>query len=78
VLSDARLDASLRDNPAPDLGIVAYLGIPLVTAGGIPLGSFCVTDRRPRDWHDQVDLLQELAACVMREDRAAAARTERL
>jgi GAF domain-containing protein len=69
VLSDARLDASLRDNPAIQvLGIVAYLGIPLVTAGGVPLGSFCVIDQRPRDWtYDQVDLLQELAACVMRE-----------
>jgi len=69
VLSDARLDASLRDNAAiQDLGIVAYLGIPLVTGAGIPLGSFCVIDQRPRDWtYDQVDLLQELAACVMRE-----------
>ena len=69
VLSDARLDQSLRENPAVhDLGIVAYLGIPLVTADGDALGSFCVIDHKPRDWtYDNVDILQDLAACVMRE-----------
>ena len=69
VLSDARLDLTLRENPAVrDLGIVAYLGIPLMTADGAALGSFCVIDHKPRDWtYDNVDILQELAACVMRE-----------
>lgn len=68
VLSDARLDSSLRDNPAiHELGVTAYLGIPLVSAGA-PIGSFCVIDQEPREWtYDQVDILQDLAACVMRE-----------
>src|SRR4029078_7198850 len=51
IVSDARTDAIVRDNLAvPELGVIAYAGIPLTTADGLTLGSFCVLDARPREW----------------------------
>src|SRR5918997_6238455 len=45
VIADARAHPLVRDNPAiRDLGVVAYLGLPLATADGAVLGSFCVID----------------------------------
>ena len=69
VISDAREDPLLRENLAiPDLGVVAYLGVPLVAPGGQVVGSFCVIDHRPRHWTpDQVRLLADLAASVESE-----------
>ena len=40
VVQDARLDARVAGNPAiADLGVVAYLGVPLTDARGDVLGS---------------------------------------
>ena len=51
VIEDARLHPGLRDNLAiPDIGVVAYAGIPLVTSDGVMLGSFCAIDTKPRRW----------------------------
>ena len=51
----------------PDLKIVAYAGVPL-TLSGAALGAFCVIDNEPHAWsYDEVQLLRELAACVMHE-----------
>lgn len=50
VVEDARLDPRFATNPAV-LGephVRFYAGAPLVSAGGQPLGSLCVVDRRPR------------------------------
>ena len=58
-----RDDAMIRS-----FGIVAYAGIPLRTATGHILGSFCVLDRKPRNWApDEVDLLETLAASAVAE-----------
>lgn len=69
VIEDARQHPLFRDNRAiPEIGIVAYLGMPLVTAGGVVLGSFCVIDRVPRAWTaDDMETLRDLAATVMTE-----------
>jgi formate hydrogenlyase transcriptional activator len=69
LVSDAREDPLVRDNPAiPELGIVAYAGIPLKTTEGLTLGSFCVVDARPRVWTDEeLTVLRSLAASVMTE-----------
>lgn len=49
VIGDAREHPLVRDSDAiRDLGVVAYLGIPLATADGTVLGSFCVLDGQPR------------------------------
>ena len=79
VIADARAHPLVRDNRAvAELGVVAYLGIPLVTSAGHVLGSFCVIDTRPREWtaEDQ-DTLRELAASVMTEIELRAEVAER-
>jgi GAF domain-containing protein len=69
VVEDARANPLVRMNPAvEEMGIVAYAGIPLVTSDGHVVGSFCVIDTRPRGWtYDDIEMLQELADCVMHE-----------
>ncbi len=69
IIADAREHPLVRDNPAiPDLGVVAYAGIPLVTSDGHVLGSFCVIDHQPRVWTAQdIAILNDLAAAVMTE-----------
>ena len=69
VIADARQHPQVRDSPAiPDLGIVAYAGVPLRTAEGHVLGSFCVADHQPREWTARdVAILHDLAASVMTE-----------
>ncbi|CAA9541168.1 MAG: hypothetical protein AVDCRST_MAG88-23, partial [uncultured Thermomicrobiales bacterium] len=78
VVEDARVHPLLRDNLAvPDLGVVAYLGIPLVTADGHVLGSFCAIDDRPRCWTDEdIAILTELTASVMTEIELRAANAQ--
>ncbi|HXQ78130.1 MAG TPA: PAS domain S-box protein [Gemmatimonadaceae bacterium] len=65
VLADAWNEAEFSGRGSK---IRAYAGIPLVTAAGQVLGSFCALDERPRDWtsHD-IDVLTALAAAVMSE-----------
>jgi PAS domain S-box-containing protein len=69
VVRDVRWDRLASDNPfMAELGATAYLGIPLALSSGHVLGSFCVVDRRPRDWtRDEVASLTDLAALVMDE-----------
>jgi PAS domain S-box-containing protein len=56
-------DASLRA-----FGIGAYAGIPLRTATGHVLGSFCVLDRVPREWtEEQIEMLTTLANSAIAE-----------
>jgi diguanylate cyclase (GGDEF)-like protein/PAS domain S-box-containing protein len=69
VVDDARVHPIVKDNAAiADLGVVAYLGVPLVTAGHVALGVLCVADVAPRAWQPRdVRILRELAVSVMRE-----------
>ena len=69
VIQDAREHPGFRDNLAlPELGVVAYAGIPLITSDGYALGSFCVIDHQARAWtRDEVEILQDLAE--IRHDR---------
>jgi len=75
IITDARVHPLVRDNRAiPDLGIVAYAGIPLITADGYVLGSFCIIDTQPRTWADEeIATLKDLAAAVMTEIELRAA-----
>lgn len=53
VIPDARNDPLVADNLAiPDLGVEAYLGIPLRSREGAVLGSLCAIDTSPREWND--------------------------
>jgi GAF domain-containing protein len=69
VVSDARQEPRLRNNLAiRDFGVIAYLGIPLITRQAHALGTLCVIDHKPRTWtSDQVDLLTDLATSVVTE-----------
>ncbi len=54
VLPDARLDERTCSSLAiPDLGVIAYAGMPLTDAEGHVLGSLCAIDQRPRAWTEQ-------------------------
>lgn len=46
---DARADTRFMNNPAvADHGVRFYAGVPLLGAGGLPLGALCVFDPQPR------------------------------
>jgi GAF domain-containing protein len=57
----------VRDNLAiRDLGVVAYAGIPLISAEEEVLGSFCAIDKQPRAWaKSDLDVLRHFAASTM-------------
>jgi len=67
VVSDARRHPLVRENLAiHDLGVVAYAGIPLLTADGEVLGSFCAIDNEARTWtKSDLDVLSHFAASAI-------------
>ncbi len=69
IVPDARKHPMLRDNPAiEDNHVVAYLGIPLTTAEGQTVGSFCAIDAEPREWSEpEIEVMENLALSVMTE-----------
>ena len=66
---DARDDARVVGNLAiEELGVVAYLGVPLHAPGGAVLGSFCAIQSEPRDWTEaEREALEDVAAGVETE-----------
>lgn len=79
VVPDARVEPLVRDNMAiPDLGVIAYAGVPISAPDGEVLGSFCVIDDQPRKWSDgDVDVIRDLAESVNTEIRLRADLQER-
>jgi PAS domain S-box-containing protein len=69
VITDARQDARVRDNPAiDDLGFLAYAGFPLHSPEGAVLGSLCVVDTEPREWTSaELAVVQALATAAETE-----------
>lgn len=70
LVADATQDVRFADNPlvtgAP--GIRMYAGVPIVSSGGIALGTLCVIDSVPRTLTAaDVNTLQDLAAIIRRE-----------
>jgi GAF domain-containing protein len=76
VFPDARIYAQVRDNLAiPDLGVVAYAGMPLTDADGRVLGSLCAIDTTPRAWTaNELEVLADLAQACSSELRLRIAR----
>ena len=77
VITDAHEDPLARETAAPDdLGVRAYAGVPLRTAG-VPLGTLCVISTTPRDWTpDELATIADLAAAVESELQLAVAQAE--
>jgi len=69
VVEDARQHPLVADNPAvAELGVIAYVGVPLTLAEGNTVGTLCAIDHAPRHWTvAQVGLLRDLAAAGMTE-----------
>lgn len=69
LVTDAREDPRFADNRAiRDLGVIAYLGVPLITAEGQAIGTLCVIDHEPRIWtKDEISLVSDIAAAVVTE-----------
>ena len=81
VVDDARDHPLVSTNLAiPDLGVVAYAGMPIVDSDGSVAGSLCAIDTEPREWTGaELALLRDLAATASAELqlRAAVAAADR-
>ncbi len=69
IVNDAESDARVCDNLAiPDLGVKAYLGVPLALPSGHVIGSLCAIDTTPREWSDSdLKTMSDVADIVMSE-----------
>ncbi len=69
VVEDSALNPLVVSNLAfTELGVVAYLGVPLRTSSGDTLGALCAIDTQPVHWTDeQIATLEDLAMAAMAE-----------
>lgn len=83
MIPDTHLDPAFSSNPLihPPINVRSYLGVPLRSAEGFILGSFCVIDKKPRNWTeieqrslsalaDQVGIMLELRRKLATEEAA--------
>ena len=68
-IEDARTEPLVADNPAvSELGVIAYLGVPVLAPNGKILGSFCAIAPKPRAWSkDDIALMQDLSGIIESE-----------
>ena len=53
VVDASNLHPLVQRNPAvTDLGVAAYLGLPIHAADGAPVGAVCAIQHRPRQWSE--------------------------
>ena len=66
IIENAPLDARVCGNLAiSELGVRAYLGVPVHAPDGRSLGALCAIDTQVRTWDQvEVDVMVDLAACV--------------
>lgn len=69
IIDDARAHPSYANVPTVrSLGVVAYLGVPLHSADGHPLGAFALIDLKPRRWsREEITTACLLARAALRE-----------
>ncbi len=83
VVTDADSHELVKDNLAiSELGVKAYLGVPIVLPDGNVIGSFCAIDSAPRQWtvedHETIEKLVELTVVELTVKRAARERQRTL
>ncbi len=68
-IEDARTEPLVADNRAvSELGVIAYLGVPVSAPNGEILGSFCAIAPKPRPWSkDDIALMQDLSGIIESE-----------
>ena len=66
VVENAPEHPLVKENLAiPDLGVIAYLGVPIYAADHKAVGALCTIEGAPRRWLDEdVANLKQLASCV--------------
>lgn len=69
VVEDARAHPLVAANLAVrDLGVIAYLGVPVRAPGGHILGSLCAIDSKPRTWSvADIVLVEDMASVIEHE-----------
>jgi len=69
VIEDARDHPLVANNLAiPDLGVIAYAGMPLRAPTGETIGACCAIDTEPRIWSaEELAILEDLSQAVMAE-----------
>jgi len=68
VVEDARTDKRFHDNPlvTDEPNVVFYAGTPLISENGLPLGTLCVIDNKPKQLtKHQLESLESLGRQVM-------------
>lgn len=75
IVENAPEDSRVCTNLAiPDLGVRAYLGVPIHDPEEAPLGALCAIDSTPRTWERfDIDFMIDLATCVTDQIRLRAA-----
>ena len=75
IVENAPEDARVCDNLAiPDLGVGAYLGVPIHDPQQAPLGALCAIDSTPRTWgQSDINFMIDLASCVTDQIKLRAA-----
>ena len=75
VVDNAPEHPLVKNNLAiPDLGVIAYLGVPIYAPGKQPVGALCVIEGEQRSWTEgEVATLKRLADCVSDAIRTNAA-----
>ncbi len=69
IVTDAKRHELVKDNLAiSELGVQAYLGVPIVLPDGNVIGSFCAIDDCPRNWtQDDLETIQKLVELTVVE-----------
>ena len=68
-ITDAREHPLVYNNLAiRDLNVISYLGIPIHSVDGLPIGALCAIDSVPRNWtQSEIAWMQELTSLVHNE-----------